>query len=1846
VQDFNTNQAQLAKARAALGAASSASAQAAQLQRQLTQKLAQLSRTLNPNDRAGLEQKAKLENQLKQAAADAQAKQTSAQNAKQAATAALEGFATFTDPRTNLAALSDALPFLLFPVRVETRFKSSGDPPQPQLWVRIYPDDCSIDTFEDTFSATELVNAKLYWQAIWRAGGIEADQRAAWGNLVAAHGSGRASWIVDHYQPSNLAAEPVKAAASDEILVIPTQTPLPAAQATAISSYWQAVWLADGDATKSQAALAALKGAVGAATAADLIQNYAPYNMDDDPTAPITKSDVALSTAFVIFPPDPVTKQDSWSQAPVVNHLADRFLVIGYNGGVQTLQAIGGVVSLPLIVGPNPAADPSETIHPQGGDLVVPDELQWLVDFDRAVAAGMGLRIDLTAGQAQTGFDRLIVLGVEFSSKDSDAKSAVEQLLQHHNWGRSGLSLVPQGTPTHNTTGTGTGYTQLDNADQSFDDRKNAPLFTLTADPLAKRDGQWLAELLGIDPAFLQTVHASDGMDQILARAAQGALWPATLGYWMDKLLTPIFSDATLENTRWFFTSFVSGRGAIPAIRIGEQPYGVLPTTAFSRMRWNAGRKPIAGTVASPSQLTFLGNLWQILRKIDADWTLLSAQASYVGKAGDAHQLLLDIIGLHPASIEFYSRYAESLSEIFNIIQLWGLGPDFWAALTALATEAGATQLLATLGYSGTPPDILQHVFFSDAAQIGTVIDDRPLSETSGIRAYTDDGRNYIQWLIDAAKTSLDSVYQEQGFSGNKTPEALLYLYLRQALMLGYYDSSYNLHKTAAFLTPAQLQAMKPEPKFVHVAASTAPSESRFAALYKTEPRITSSNTVLVSDYITTNLPTLAGTAELNQQLTCLGILAGASTAALERVFAEHIDCCSYRYDAWLLGLVNYKLQSMRYVLDGQTQTQITRTGLYLGAYAWLEDLRPSAAKFTPVQMPGDVAKNFPGTTPLLADATNGGYIHAPSLPHAETAAVLRSGYVANATPSNPDTMSVNLSSDRVRLALSILEGIRNGQSLGALLGYQFETGIHDDFGLVEVDQFIYPMRKAFPLVADAIADTKTDPTVPIEAIEASNVLDGLKLVTQIRNSGNSNYPFGVSLPAANATEAAAITAQAAALLDIYDAIADLALAEGVHQAVQGNFERIAATLDAYTSGNFPPDPEVVQTPPSGIGLTHRVGVHFTAGLLSQPTATPRAMAEPALDAWLASLLPALGDIRCHVVWKDPVSGANQTETVSLQNLAVSPIDLLDLLKPDDLQSMTELDDRITSYVISKDSPRPDAVLSIQYMASDPGKFSIFQTLALLRSLKALVVRSRPLQATDAMLNNSASPQANASVFVDSTRITMPKTALDQLDADIGAFLGTLAPLTTNPTPANQAAIVAGIDSFLNSAVGLLDRAARFNISLSGWGFAFAWKQSAFVDLFASISALVTRWTQKLADYDAKIAAYDALPAATTDSVRFQALSAAELDIATTLDPLPADPATMRTALDAKRATFAARLAQFQAVLNAGTTSFATVLASAQAIPVSDLDPQAFDLSSFQDRAVVFATDLVTNLTGHQTDIQNRSAAVQVQLVTYAAAAAATDQVAALEAAAKALLGSDFRIYPEFSLSAAQGNEWANAIAASTGGTLLQYLTTTAKLDFPVDEWLYGVARIRPNMRSWEQLLMLTSAFGVASPSLVPAQVPYEAAPAWVALQYPDSYVLDSDRLLYTAQYVGPFDKASRQCGMLIDEWTEVIPATTRTTGIAFNYDRPNSEAPQSFLLVTPATGSGTWVWDDLLGAVNETLDLAKKRAVEPVQLDATPYSCFLPATVMAVSYYGISITTSLAAANGVFRYLESSTNA
>jgi hypothetical protein len=1823
---------ELTAARRAHDAKADEARRATQELRALEAERARFLRDAPSGDRATAAKAAELKQAIEAAATAVKAAKGALGEAIKTTAQAAAAFAEFSDPRQNVGRLSDRSPFVLMPIRIETRFATSTvrDVSRRELLVRIFPDDCWVDSFESDLSTTELANAKRYWQAMWRSGGFEADQRAAWRDLVAAHGSGRAARIADHYQPTNVGNPPAKPNATDVILVIPATAALADAEAQAIATYWQTVWLADGNAALVANAQNALATAVGAARAAELAAGYVPYNFADRPASPLRRRDVALTTAFVLFPSDPPTKQQPWSQAPRINRLADRFVVLGFRGGVKVIEAIGGAVTLPLYVGPDPSSDPDETIHPDGADLFVPPELRWLADFDEAVKAGVGLRIGLSVDDARLGFDRLLVLGLELGMSDVEGKAALEELLAHHRDGRSGLALVPQGTPTHNTTGKGTGYTRFEDPDVSFADRRDAPLFAVTDDPLKKRDGQWLAEALGIDPALFVRVHAANGADQLQARAMHRALWSATIGYWMDKLMPEVFSDAAVDDTRWFFTSYVHGRGAVPAIRVGGQPYGILPTTAFSRIAWLDRRHRLQAAFGERGE--FLARLLTLLREVGADWAALRSKVAHVGATGDAHQILLDIVGLHPASVEFHARYAETIDQLFNTVNLLGFGADFWRRLIADALDGPARALLARFGHQGPDPQILKQYFFKDAQKVGSVIDDRPLSESDRIRAYTADNRNYIAWLIDAAKSSLTALYQERGFADDRTPDTLLYLFLRHALMLGYHDTSYRLYRTADVLGAAALQAMRPEPSFIHVAAA-AQSESRFAHLYKTEAAITGSPTLLVSDFITANLAVRPESRQLAEQIDALSALVDAPTAALERLFVEHIDCCAYRYDSWLLGLVDLQLETMRKSADGQA----ARTGLYLGAYGWLEDLRPRAP-LVPAELPDDIKALFPGP-PIMRDANNGGYIHAPSLVHAHTAAVMRSGYLANATPANPDTLSVNLSSARVRVALSLLEGIRNGQSLGALLGYQFERGLHDDHGLVEVDKFIYPLRKAFPLAADAIAATRTPPDTPIKAIEARNVMDGLKLIEHVRSHGG-NYPFGLAtLPAASVAEAAAIGAQVARMLDAYDAVADLALAEGVHQAVQGNFDRVGATLDTYSTGNFPPQPEVVQTPTRGISLTHRVALHLRSGVAPPPGATPRAIAQPAVDDWLATLLPPLADIVCTVNWADPASGAGLQRVVSLADLALRPIDLLELVKPDSVQTMDELDERVLRFVTAAQAPRPDANLAIAYIEAPAGKLSVFQATALLRRLKTLLAKARALRATDAILHNEAAPADDDKVTLDRARVASPKALLDGLATDMSGVIAARQP-ALDDTVANRDAIVAAIDATIDEAVELLQRAALLAVPLAGWGFLYTARRKASADLYARIGKLVKRWSDRLDDFTTRLLAYDNLPVATTADARFAELRRIEMLVTTRPDPLPPAPADLRNTLDGKGGVFAARRDAFKAILDGNAPSLAATIAAAKATATADLDPQGLDLAPVEDQVIALAQEIQKKLAAVANEIERRSIAIKGKLDEHDASASPAARVAALVAGGQALFGTDIRLLPEFALSAAQAGKWANALAYSGGG-LTDHLRNDLGVDDPVGEWLAGAARVRPNLRNFEQMSLIAGAFGKPEPALIAAQFPYEADAPWLALEYPDTYKLESDHLLYTACYAEAFDGSKPQTGLLVDEWTEVIPAADRDTGITLHNDRPDSEPPQSILLVMPASASGEWQWDDLVGALNETLDLAKTRGVEPVHVDATAYARFLPATVLAVTLFGFSISTALATANGVYRTMK-----
>jgi hypothetical protein len=1844
---FDQSRDQLRKTRTERDALSDSLAAARQRLKRIAARESELGRVFNQDDRQAIEERDRLARERARAEGELAQLRETRQDALSAELVALKDWALFTDPRQAIERLRDDTPILLMPVRLETRFKSvavDGAAAVPQLWVRIYPDDCWVDTFDATLTETEVANANAYWVAIWMAGGIDDEERSAWRTLAGRHGSGRAAWIVDQYRPVNIASPPAKTRPQDVILVIPTETELAPAEAAATASYWREVWLADGNAAAVTEAQTAFEAAVGAARAAELAVQYQPANVAAALMQGVTKKDVFVRVAFVVFP-TVVTKQSAWSHAPKVTILPDRFVFIGEDdSGAPTIE-LGQPVPSPLFVGPDPSAPEAEQLqHDAAGNLKVPDELQWMSDFNRAVDDGMGFRINLTPRQAVGGFNRVLVVGLRVNADAQAAQAELETLLRHHAAGRTGLAVLPQGTPTNNSEAVGAGHSRLDDPDQSFDDRKRPPATSDTG-WLDKKDGQWVAEYLGIDPAVFANAHNGGSTDQLTARAMNIALWPATLGYWMETMMSPVFPRDAIERTRDFFGQYVIAGGAVPAIRIGNQPYGLLPATALSRMNWLNPRDRRERLVASDP---FLRELHRILKAIDDDWRGFVPQLAFVGnRAADPHQTLLDIVGLHPGSVEWSQRYAESLQTLYNRLAVLGFG-DFTQLIIAATQRALSHGLLTNLGYAGaSEPSILEKAF-SGAHQLltGGVVDDTPLSEIATLRPSTTAGQNYIQWLIDAARTSLDALYQQNGFKDDQPPAALLFLMLRHALQLGYHDVSIRLFEAAGLFTPQMSLQARSDYPFLHIQSATATSESRYQPLFAVEPRITGGN-LPVNQFIASSLVAPAFRTYLRQQLDALERLKTQTTARLERAFADHVDCCSYRVDAWLLGLVSYQLTLMRGIRDGADDEP--RKGIYLGAYAWLEALRPENKVLTPVELgdPDLIAEfDTPGEPPLMRDSTNEGYIHAPSLNHAVAAAVLRNGFISNASPNNRQTMAVNLTSERVRTALAMIEGIRAGQGLADLLGYQFERGLHDRHTLAEVDQFIFKLRKAFPLRADRLKSTKTDEGVPIEAIEARNVIDGLALAEHIKATGQRAYPFGkTDLPAATAAQATALDAEADRLLESYDAVADLALSEGVYQAVLGNYDRVGSTYDAYARGNFPPEPDVIRTPFSGTGLTHRVALQLEAGVnpATSPIAglamTPRAQAEPALNQWLVSVMPGLDQVGCVASFRQ-AAGGMATREITLRQLAIQPTDLLAIVGDDPRQAMTELDDRIVAHVLATFSPRPDVAVEIRYMEKMAAPFSVFEAMPLVRHLRTLATKSRALKATDLTLTNESRSKQDAQPFVDKQRLVLVRTALATLRVDLAAFQAQLdGPLSDLATRRGE--ILLHADDYVHDLIPLLMRAATFVVVQAGWGFVYDFKRRTFAAILEQADSLVQRWNDKLAEFTAKIAA---VAGAATDQEKFDLLAQAERAISTlATTPLPATPAAYQTQLlTIKQVAFVGKRTQIANLQNTTRTAVSLLLSDVAALlPISDFDFVEFSLTAREDELVQFAEDARNVVTTVLADVDRRLKASQDLFDEHDAATTAAERVRALEAAAKALLGADFRIVPEFPLDAAPGLELENALNESRSGALFRFLTNpsdpaTPPLDFPVDTWLYGVARVRDKMHTWEQMLMLAGSLGRPEPAFDVMQVPFKAGERWYALEFPPDQALNTDHLIYTVHLASPFNRAIRQCGLLIDEWTEIIPGSNADTGVAFHFDRPNCEAPQSMLLVTPSDFRGAWQWNDLVDAISETLDFAKRRAIEPKQIDRTPYAPFLPATIMASQVYQLTIAANLALNNKV----------
>jgi hypothetical protein len=505
-----------------------------------------------------------------------------------------------------------------------------------------------------------------------------------------------------------------------------------------------------------------------------------------------------------------------------------------------------------------------------------------------------------------------------------------------------------------------------------------------------------------------------------------------------------------------------------------------------------------------------------------------------------------------------------------------------------------------------------------------------------------------------------------------------------------------------------------------------------------------------------------------------LGALAALSTNDLDQGLRETLDLHSHRLDAWYTAIAAQRLEALRQQA-GNAQT------LYIGAYGWVDDVRPQPAP------------------------ASWGYVHAPSLGHAASAAVLRSGYLTH-QQSGSGAAVIDLSSTRVRLAQNLLDGVRSGQALGALLGYQLERALHAQ----TLDAFIAPLRA----------------WAPIEGVAGDHTVDGLRLLDQ-----QSNIPWGTQQtyhgdrtpfqwPATGDPTQMAVNNLVSQLGDTVDAISDLMLAESVHQLVGGNALRAGATVDAIGRGDTPPPVlDITRTPRRGGVITHRLLVLLNDAAASGWPSTPRGMAEPRLNAFAATILGPPGRVVASAQILGPDGTLVASVALSLAALAVGALDVL-------AWSPSEMNAQLTRLAWSgAPTATPAGSTLTLVLARDPGwtadQLSFAELMTAAASCSALIAGSRAATTAD-----FTTPAASVDAAIDTgelqTRADQAAAALNSAQSRFGdgtavdiALMGAAQFGVANAVPGNDP--TAWTAAAQLASAELLARAARVSALEAGF---------------------------------------------------------------------------------------------------------------------------------------------------------------------------------------------------------------------------------------------------------------------------------------------------------------------------------------------------------------------------------------------------------------------------------------------
>lgn len=1289
------------------------------------------------------------------------------------------------DHGTPRSILEYDTPVLLTPTRLETRFRQktdeNGDPvtdsPSWELLVRIYPDDLHVDTHERGLTDAEVDSGARFWEHVWWAShlgdaaaleqhvpdrmltGVElaefpedagrrhaAVKERAWNAMAEQHGPERAAWIKRAMAPPN----------SDALLAGPPDNG----------------HIADADVDGFEFEIEDLRGTVG-------------------------------------------RRPDSWTRPPRARLLPDQWIAFADTNGTGK-TATSQPVSEPLSIGPDPGSLQNSIDTAEEHDDLRSGEIDWVFDFGAAEDAGMALRLDLTEDEVNAGVDRLTVVGVNTGLDEQHAPEALADLIEAHRY-TDGLSVLERGTPTNDTREDGAG-TAPSGGDSIYERECVEPAVSPRD---AEADGAQIAALLGLGPDVVGSdrpfvfdrVPGAARSVEATAAATNAALWSATVGYYVPHLLASTdwivgtsydewYQSLTwrrqlirwLESYRRHFVSYVRAGGPVPPLRVDDQPYGIVPTTAFED--WES----ISGLTTVPRMDPALDDGdFDFKRYDDQDVprslsTLLGSLRGYweagvdhvpsVESPDDPEVIVSNLLSMAGTS------YGYRLRDLIGDEAVAALaGPDAGEDEFSAARDAVGDQFRQATGRNLTPR-IGSHLVGQHAPTIDAPVTSGDLPETlRALRTTRHDGLRTGPPGMDVAADTpesgllwLWSQYMdgpERSLSELLCYHAILQEYRFARLRIGDHYEEWSQRLESGDAWDDAPWGLIPEPQVYgdddrtmwHALADDVPDVLQNHPEYR--------DTWTIGDYIREIPAVDRPFAEL---LSAFETLESADQSVVDRTVRETLDLANHRFDAWATSLATRRLHGMR---------ESGTDGLYLGAYGYVEDLQRET---------GDRTK---------------GYIQAPSIDQATAAAVLRSAHDAE-TDEYGDLFAVDLSADRVREATWLLEGVRAGHSLGELVGGRFERALHEDYPNVELDQYIYAFRAIAPSVEGRLERDDMDHS---DDVAAREVADGATLYELWRNDqipwGTHVGPTAIdALPADDGNDAyQAIESELEAIERAFDSLSDLLAAEGVYQLVRDNPERAGAALDALSRGDAIEEVEVTETPRTGTSCTHRLVTLLDGTVTDGDWArgeSPRAAAEPALEDWIETVLGDPTQVVCRVAYEPESpsddSGPDGTEdgngddsgtdgdedgseeesidfdwqivAVRLSQLDLSALDVVSLVEGDQAAWGSELEARIEYFVKrTRSDAAPDGEMRLSFappsewpdpeaIGADPATdvgFGVLLEVA--RSVRSVVSNGRPVDARDVAVPGEASDDGQVVGTLDARARTAVQRFGGALDA-------------------------------------------------------------------------------------------------------------------------------------------------------------------------------------------------------------------------------------------------------------------------------------------------------------------------------------------------------------------------------------------------------------------------------------------------------------------------------------------------